>query len=70
MATQSHRIEREGFAPPKQESINALASEVPLLVSNTPSTMYLNGQGLRRLKRMERKVRSTPPKVGQKKGRK
>jgi hypothetical protein len=32
--------------------------------------MYLKGQGLRRLKRMERKVRSTPPKVGQKKGRK
>jgi hypothetical protein len=66
----SHRIEREGFAAPKQESINALASEVPLLVSSTPSTMYLNGQGLRRLKRMDRKVRSTPPKVGQKKGRK
>jgi len=32
--------------------------------------MYLNGHGLRRLKRMDRKVRSTPPKVGQKKGRK
>jgi hypothetical protein len=66
----SHRIESEGFAPPKHASINARASEVPLLVSSTPSTMYLKGQGLRRLKRMERKVRSTPPKVGQKKGRK
>ena len=63
-------MESEGFAPPKQESINALASEDPLLVSSTPSTMYLNGHGLRRLKRIERKVRITPPNVGQKKGRK